>query len=75
MPGKLVDKYGHTLQLMNCMCNLNQIVISILVKDAISEISAKFFMEQVVRSFGLVAAAAVDTDGKFLHLFEEMCLK
>ena len=33
-PGKLVDDDGKTLQLMNCMCDLTQFVISIIVDDA-----------------------------------------
>ena len=72
-PGKLVDDDGKTLQLMNCMCDLTQFVISIIVDDARSEILAKLFMEQVVLSFGMVAVVVVDADGKFLSLFEKMC--
>ena len=59
---------------MNCMCNLTQLVISIIVDDACSEILAKLFIEQVVLSFGMVAVVVVDADGKFLSLFENMCL-
>ena len=52
MPGKLVNDQGETLQLMNCMCDLTQFVISILIKEAVAEILAKLFMEQVVFTFG-----------------------
>ena len=45
MPGKLINEDGNTLQLMNCMCDLTQFVISILVNDAVSEMLAKLFME------------------------------
>ena len=65
MPLKLVDDDGNTLQLMNCMCDLTQFVISILVNDTRSEIIGKLFMEHVVLSFGMVAVVVVDTDSKF----------
>ena len=65
MPGKLVDESGKTLQLLNCMCDLTQFVISILVDDACSENLGKLFMEQVVLSFGMVAVVVVDADSKF----------
>ena len=74
MPGKLTTENGETLQLMNCMCDLTQFVISILVHEAISEILAKLFMEQVVLSFGMVAVVVVDADSKFLDLFKAMCV-
>ena len=74
MPGKLVDDAGNTLQLMNCMCDLTQFVVSILVSDATSENLAKLFMEQVVFNFGMVAVVVVDADSKFLSLFKDMCL-
>ena len=73
MPGKLVNDHGETLQLMNCMCDLIQFVISILVNEAISETLAKLFMEQVVLSFGMVAVIVVDADSKFLGVFQAMC--
>ena len=67
-----MDDGGQTLQLMNCMCDLTQFVISILVNDARSEVLAKLFMEQVVLSFGMVAVVVVDADSKFLNVFEKM---
>ena len=73
MPGKLLDEEGRTLQLMNCMCDLTQFVISIIVKEANSMNLGKLFMEQVVLSFGMVAVVVVDADSKFLHSFKEMC--
>ena len=73
MPGKLVNDQGETLQLMNCMCDLTQFVISILVKEAVAETLAKLFMEQVVLSFGMVAVIVVDADSKFLGTFQMMC--
>ena len=60
---------------MNCMCDLTQFVVSILVSDATSENLAKLFMEQVVFTFGMVAIVVVNTDSKFLSLFKYMCLK
>ena len=75
MPGKLVDNDGNTLQLLNCMCDLTQFVISILVSDARAEVLAKLFMEQVVFSFGMVAVVVVDADSKFLSVFKDMCEK
>ena len=73
IPGKLVNAFGETLQLMNCMCDLTQFVISILVKEATSETLAELFMEQVVLSFGMVAVIVVDADSKFLGAFQAMC--
>ena len=58
---------------MNCMCDLTQFVISIIVKDANSMNLGKLFMEQVVLSFGMVAVVVVDADSKFLHFFKDMC--
>ena len=69
-PGKLVDDVGKTLQLMNCMCDLTQFVISIIADDTCSDILSKLFMEQVVLSIGMVAVVVVDADSKFLSLFE-----
>lgn len=46
MPLKLVDDNGNTLQLMNCMCDLTQFVIGILVDDARSANQGKLFMEK-----------------------------
>ena len=72
MPGKLLDKDGKTLQLMNAMCDLTQFVVSMLISDAAAEILGKIFMEQVVFTFGLVAVVVVDVDSKLLSVFEEM---
>ena len=41
MPGKLFNEMGKTLQLMNCMCDLTQFFIFILVNEATFEILAK----------------------------------
>jgi len=68
-----MDESGKTLQLLNCMCDLTQFVISILVDDASSDNLGKIFMEQVVLSFGMVSVVVVDTDSKFLNLFQDMC--
>ena len=73
MTGKLIYSTGHTLQLMNTMCDLTQFVLSILVNEVTSEILGKLFMEQVVFTFGIVAVVVVNADSKFLHLFEEIC--
>ena len=73
MPGNILDKECYTLQLMNCMCDLTQFIISIIVKEANSMNLGKLFMEQVVLSFGMVAVVVVDADSKFLHSFKEMC--
>ena len=73
MPGKLLNEQGETLQLMNCMCDLTQFVVSILVENATSEVLAKLFMEHVVLSFGMVAVVVVDADSKFLSVFQAMC--
>ena len=73
MPGKLTDESGKTLQLLNCMCDLTQFVISILVDDTSSENLGKLFMEQVVLSFGMVLVVVVDANSKFLNLFQDMC--
>ena len=74
MPGNLTTDNGETLQLMNCMCDLTQFVISILVQEARSENLAKLCMEQVVFSCGMVAVVVVDADSKFLDLFKAMCV-
>ena len=73
MPGKLLEEEGRTLQLMNCMCDLTQFFIFIIVKEANSMNLGKLFMEQVVLSFGMVAVVVVDADSKFLHFFKDMC--
>ena len=73
IPGKLMDESGKTLQLLNCMCDLTQFVISILFDDASSDNLGKIFMEQVVLSFGMVSVVVVDTDSKFLNLIQDMC--
>ena len=73
MPGKLTDSKGHTLQLMNAMCDLTQFVVSILVNEATSEILGKLLMDKVIFIFEMVAVVVVDADSNFLHLFEEMC--
>ena len=70
--GKLVDESGKTLQLLNCMCDITQFFISILVDDASSKNLGKLFMEQVVLSFGIVAVVVVDANRKFLNLFQDM---
>ena len=57
---------------MNAMCDLPQFVIYIIVLDAHSEPLGKLFIEQVVFSFGMVAAVVVDADNKCLSFFEEM---
>ena len=74
MPGTLLDDSGQVMQLMNCMCNLTQFVVSVLVTDSTSEILSKLFMEHVVLYFGMVSVVVVDADSKFLHLFQAMCL-
>ena len=58
---------------MNCICDLTQFVVSIIVADAISEILAKLFIEQAVLSFGMVAVIFVDADKKFLGIIMAMC--
>ena len=58
---------------MNCICDLTQFVIPIVVADPNAEILAKLFMEQVVLSFGMVAIVVVDADSKFLGVFMVMC--
>ena len=70
MSGKLVDESGKTLQLLNCMCDLTQFVISILVDNASSKNLGKLFMEQVVLSFRTVAVVVVDDNSKFLNFFK-----
>ena len=75
IPGKVVYKLGNTKQLMNCMYDLTQFLIFMLIKDTRAENLAKLFMEQVVLSFGMVAVVVVDADNKFLQLFKKMCLK
>ena len=45
MHGKLIIENGETLQLMNCMSDLTQFVISILVSNATSEVLEKLFTE------------------------------
>ena len=70
MPGKLSNEDGETLQLMNCMRDLTQFVISIVVNDATSETVANIFMEHVVLSFGMVVVVVVDADSKFLSTFK-----
>ena len=57
---------------MNCICDLTQFLISIFVNDAISKILEKFFIEQVVLSFGMVEVVVVDADIKFFTLFKAM---
>ena len=69
----LLDDSGQVIQ-MNCMCDLTQFVVSVLVTDTTSEILSKFFMEHVVLSFGMVAVIIVDTDSKFLNLFQAICV-
>ena len=73
--GKLVDDIGHSIQVMNCMCNLTQVIINILVNNVRAKTLAKLFMEQVVLSFGMVDVIVVDADRKFLSLFKEMCFR
>ena len=73
MPGELLDEEGRTLQLMNCMCDLTQFVISFIVKEANYMNLGKLFMKQVVLSFGMVTVVVVDTDSKFLYFFKDMC--
>ena len=70
------EAYGqkdHTLQLIIFVCDLAQFVISIIVRDVVSEILVKIFMKQAVLSFGMVAVIFVDADSKFLHIYKEMC--
>ena len=73
MPGKITNEVGEILQLMNCMCDLTQFVISILVNDATYKMLAKIFMEHVVLSFEMVAVVVVDADNKLLSVIEVMC--
>ena len=70
MPGKLTGSTGQTLQLMSAMCDLIQFIVSILVKDVTAKILGRLFMEQVFFTFGMVAVVVIDTDSKFLDLFE-----
>ena len=73
MPGAIRNDKGETLQLLNCMCDLTQFVVSILVQEATAEMLGKLFLENVVFTFGMVAVVVVDADSKFLGMFEEMC--
>ena len=73
MQRKLVDKKGNIIQLMSILCDLTQFSISQITHDATSETLSKFFMENGVLTFGMVAIVIVDADRKFRHLFEEMC--
>ena len=50
IPSKLLDDEGRTLQLINCVCDLTQFFISIIVKEVSSMDLGKLFMEQVVLS-------------------------
>ena len=75
MPGKLVDNSDNNLHLMNCMRDLTQFVISILVSDTRADIWAKLLMEQVVFSFGILAVIVVDANNKFLQVLKEICIK
>ena len=72
MPGAIHDDKGHTLQLPNCMCDLTQFVVSILVQEATARTLGKLFFENVVFTFGMVGVVVVDADSKFLSIFEEM---
>ena len=74
MPGKISNKYGETIQLMNYMCDLTQFLISILVYESTSETLAELFMEHVVLSFGMMAVVVLDVDSKFLSTFKAICL-
>ena len=62
MPGKLIDGKGQNLQLLNAMCDLTQLIVSILVTEATSEMLGTLFMEQVVFTFGMVTVIVVDAD-------------
>ena len=73
MPGKLLDKDGKNLQLMNTMCDLTQFMVSMRIADTTAKLIGKIFMEQVVFTFGLVAVIFVDADSNFLTVFEDMC--
>ena len=73
IPGKLLDKDGKTLHLMNAMCELAQFVVSMLIADATAELLGKIFIEQVVFTFGLVAVVVVDIDSKCMSVFEDIC--
>ena len=64
-PGHLVDTKKDTIQLMNFMCNLTQLFISLFVRNINPEILAKTFMKEVDLSFGMTAVIVVDADSKF----------
>ena len=69
MPRKLTNSAGQTIQLLNCMCDLTQFVVSVVVSDENAERISKLFMEHVVLTFGMVAVIVVDADSKFLSTF------
>ena len=73
MSGKILDEEGRILKLMNCMYNLTQVVISIIVKEDNYTKVGKLFMEQVVLSFDMEAVVVVDADSKFLNFFKDTC--
>ena len=55
------------------MCDLTQFIILSITTDTKAGSLAKFFMEEVVLSFGVLAVAVVGVDSRFRGAFEEMC--
>ena len=74
-PGNLVDASGKKIYLFNCMCDLTQFVISNVVENPNAALLAKSFMDNVVLTFGICSVVVVDSDSKFMDVFEEMCSK
>ena len=58
---------------LNCMCDLTQLIVSCILIDTRSEDLSKKYMEQVILTFGMVAVVVVDADSRFRSTFEAMC--
>ena len=69
----LFDTKKGTIQLMNSMCDLTQVVISSLIRNINTKILAKNLMEEVALSFWMTAVIVVDAESKFISVFEDMC--
>ena len=58
---------------MNCMCDLNQFIVSCILIDTRSEALSKNIMEQVILTFGMAVVVVMDADSRFRSTFEAMC--
>ena len=56
------------MPVLNAMCDLTQFTIFSITTDTKAESLAKFSMEEVVLSFGMVEVAVVDKYSRFQRL-------